>query len=573
MAEDALPYQEPGIVTILVLTSFLLILNLIGYALDKFIYCGLVGQIFVGMAWGMPGGHWLPIATQEVFAQLGYLGLILLVFEGGLFTDFKALKSNLFLSIFVAITGIGAPIGISVLLMCFADATPLQAFAAGAALCSTSLGTIFTVLKTSGLTQSRLGVVLTSAAMLDDVVGLVMVQIISNLGTVDSSSLVVTVVRPIGVSLGFALLVPLACWSSMKLLRGRFDSLDARWSLSVDAKSQLAFLMHTTILVVFVAASSYAGTSNLFAAYLAGASISWYDSKIANNAQGPSIPPPLAKGLRVPQEGPGEDAQCQIAERGPEVACENGNLEKIGPAEGSEPVMLPSAATSENSVIQHLNAERRTKPEAIDRPETNARKGLSAIAIVEEVFNIGKVGTGLSTWEKYYEAPVSTILKPLFFASVGFSIPISQMFTGSIVWRGLVYAILMALGKFLCGLWLVRFSANTTPDATRNDHARESKLPRPKSLYPASILGCAMVARGEIGFLISSLAESRGIFSNAGKEGSSELFLIVTWAIMICTIAGPIAVGLLTRRVRRLQGIERRSSEGGEDPLGIWGIM
>jgi hypothetical protein len=345
----------------------------------------------------------------------------------------------------------------------------------------------------------------------------------------------------------------------MKLLRGRFDSLNARWSLNVDAKSQLAFLVYTTILVVFVAASSYAGASNLFAAYLAGASISWSDSKIFNHAQGPSIPPPLVKGLRVLQERPDEDEQCPTAD------SENANSEKIGSAEGSEPVMLASTASS--------NAERRTKPEAIDKTETNAGKRISATAIAEEVFNLANVGTGLSTWEKYYEAPVSTILKPLFFASVGFSIPISQIFTGSIIWRGLVYAIWMALGKLLCGLWLVRFPAKTMPDATRNDHAREIQLPRPKSLYPASILGCAMVARGEIGFLISSVAESRGVFSNTGKEGSSELFLIVTWAIMLCTIAGPIAVGLLTRRVRRLQGIERRTPEGGEDPLGIWGIM
>lgn len=62
------------------------------------------------------------------------------------------------------------------------DATYIQCFAAGAALCSTSLGTTLTVLGTSGLIKSRLGVVLSSAAIMDDVVGLVMVQVISNLG-------------------------------------------------------------------------------------------------------------------------------------------------------------------------------------------------------------------------------------------------------------------------------------------------------------------------------------------------------------------------------------------------------
>lgn len=57
------------------------------------------------------------------------------------------------------------------MLVVLANATPLQAFAAGAALCSTSLGTTFTVMQTSGLSATRMGVVLTSAAMMDDVVG------------------------------------------------------------------------------------------------------------------------------------------------------------------------------------------------------------------------------------------------------------------------------------------------------------------------------------------------------------------------------------------------------------------
>lgn len=288
MSKRVLPYNEPDVVTILILTSLLLLLNLVGHALDKLIYSGLIGQIFIGVAWGIPGRQWLSMAAQEVFVQLGYVGLILLVYEGGLSTNFQALRSNLFLSVFVALTGIGAPIGISFMLMGFVRANPLQAFAAGAALCSTSLGTTFTVLKTSGLTQSRLGVVLTSAAMLDDVVGLVMVQIISNLGVTESSFRAVTVIRPIGVSVAFAVVVPLSCHFIVKPFAMRVRSSKARPPALLLNKSQFAFLIHTTILIGFVVGSSYAGTSNLFAAYLAGTSISWYDSEIIQN--GPSIP-------------------------------------------------------------------------------------------------------------------------------------------------------------------------------------------------------------------------------------------------------------------------------------------
>ena len=79
---SALSYHEPGVVTILTQSSFLLLLNVANYVLNKLIYCGLIGQILVGIGWGLPGANWLSIGTQKAFMQLGYLGLILIVYEG-----------------------------------------------------------------------------------------------------------------------------------------------------------------------------------------------------------------------------------------------------------------------------------------------------------------------------------------------------------------------------------------------------------------------------------------------------------------------------------------------------------
>jgi hypothetical protein len=87
------------------------------------------------------------------------------------------------------------------------------------------------------------------------------------------------------------------------------------------------------------------------------------------------------------------------------------------------------------------------------------------------------------------------------------------------------------------------------------------------SLYPATILGFAMVARGEIGFLISAVAESNGILGNEDADGSSEIFITVTWAILLCTFIGPIAVGLT---VRRLKSLARAAGPGRRDVVGSW---
>lgn len=85
MALAALSYHEPGIETILKQSSFLLALNGINWILDNAIYCGLVGQIFIGVAWGTPGADWLSGVVQTTVMQLGYLGLILIVYEGEVF--------------------------------------------------------------------------------------------------------------------------------------------------------------------------------------------------------------------------------------------------------------------------------------------------------------------------------------------------------------------------------------------------------------------------------------------------------------------------------------------------------
>ena len=47
--------------------------------------------------------------------------------------------------------------------------------------------------------------------MLDDVAGLVMVQVISNLGNSAGTFAATTVVRPVFVSIAFAVVVPLVC--------------------------------------------------------------------------------------------------------------------------------------------------------------------------------------------------------------------------------------------------------------------------------------------------------------------------------------------------------------------------
>jgi Kef-type K+ transport system membrane component KefB len=506
---------------------------------------------------------------------------------GGISTSFVAVKANLALSVAVATTGICLPVALSFSLLQLTNVTPLQAFAAGASLCSTSLATTFTVLSTSGLKATRLGTVLATAAMLDDIVGLVLVQVISNLGDMSASLSSITVVRPIAVSIGLVVGLIIICRFMVKpvtfWLAGRMkESTNIVPRFLLLHRKETVLVIHTTNLMVMVAGSSYAGTSNLLAAYLAGASISWWESEVS--------------------------CSQERTEKNSAATARN-HSRHPGTREGSD-----EATGNDSPDGQEVSIRDEGQRNDIPRQQFQATYGKD---------DHSRPGSsGASIYEEYYATIVQRLLKPFFFASIAFSIPITKMFSSSVVWRGLVYTLLMLLGKMLTGLWLVRFpillstimaffktlgqirwhcgESRKTPTSTtatvaeggatsqaiggnpgedsRHDALKASVKPlKPLSLYPASVLGTAMVSRGEIGFLIASVAESRGIFANNTLDGkttrndSSEIFLIVIWAITLCTIIGPLGVGLLVRRVRTLQGKEPQQFVG-RGPLGTWGV-
>jgi hypothetical protein len=410
--------------------------------------------------------------------------------------------------------------------------------------------------------------------MMDDVVGLVMVQVISNLGGDNFSW--VTVVRPVLVSVAFAFIAPLVCLFVAKPATLRLNQHREAHSLgklnTLLQKKSTAFVSHTLVLVGLVTGATYAGTSNLFAAYIAGASISWWDSEV-----------PHAVIRATAQQGAEEKNDRNVAN-------------------------APAAPAEQPSSV-----ETESEPQSTQRASPSTVDGSNADTQLSQTDGTARdrSGTcGTAIYEHYYYPAVSKILQPLFFASIGFSIPITQMFRGSIVWRGIVYAVLMAFAKLICGLWLVRFSTapgskkgtvsrmlsklrapphlwgkseqspragapNATTSPNTSDRRNSPNPPKPFSLHPPLILGLAMCARGEIGFLISGVAESKGVFSPASgmSNGPSDIFLVVTWAIVLCTIAGPLGVGLSVRRVKMLEKRKNEQQEGtGRDVLGVWGV-
>lgn len=243
--------------------------------------------------------------NQETIQALGYLGLIGLVFEGGLSTDLKQLRKSAYVSISVATVGLLMPIALSFLLLVlpFPSSsgtmypTPLAAFSAGASLCSTSLGTTFAILSSANLQHTRVGVILVGAAMMDDVVGLVMVNIVTTLGSGGIGAW--PIARPIVASFGL-LLVSLALGAFVLkpvwIWLVRHSRSDAAVDVNIttenctaESKSDiqgtalkpfrriphLSFILPTLVLIIFVTIASFIDASVLFAAFIAGGLINY----------------------------------------------------------------------------------------------------------------------------------------------------------------------------------------------------------------------------------------------------------------------------------------------------------
>ncbi|KAF4760079.1 hypothetical protein N7455_003534 [Penicillium solitum] len=475
MANGFLPYHEPGTVDILIIVSFFFFLSLARWVSAKVIQAGIIGQIAVGIIYGVPLANILEHNWQETFVTLGYVGLILIIFEGGLGTRVDLLKQNFTLSMVGAATGVLFPIGLSYLLLYLGFGYgAVETFIIGASLSATSLGTTFAVISSASgsvnLAETRVGSVLVSAAVIDDVVGLVMLSVIGDLGKLsgDGVNLGWLIGRPIVASIGMAIVTPIVTkWVFAPFFRKFIEYRFARF----DHISNI--ILMTLVLSAFIAIAGFTGTSVLFGAFLAGVFLTYIPSK---HPEGPFVVMSREEGEREADKSP----------------------------------------------------------------------------------------TFVHTFEKYLLGPQQYLMEPLFFASIGFAIPFLKLWTGKRIWRGVVYTLLMAFAKCIVGIWipiwqLVRGSKsykkesdearkrqgipkdenNTTSDEEQSDQENGKKWKR--AWLAATLLGSAMVARGEIGLLIIEIGH------NETPYVSDEGFITGVWAILLNTIIGPVTVGLLVR--------------------------
>jgi Kef-type K+ transport system membrane component KefB len=122
-----------------------------------------------------------PLKTNEVIAAIAEVGVIILLFEVGLQSDLKEMMEVGWSSLLVAVLGVIAPflLGWGVSAYFIPDESRLVHVFIGATLCATSVGITARVFKDLGRLQTRPARIILGAAVIDDVLGLMILAVVA----------------------------------------------------------------------------------------------------------------------------------------------------------------------------------------------------------------------------------------------------------------------------------------------------------------------------------------------------------------------------------------------------------
>ncbi len=165
-----------------------------------------MGLLFAALARAFPG---LPDVTHSQAAELlAYLGVVVLMFAVGLESTVPQMLKVGAASFRVAIIGVIAPMaaGLAGAWLLLPDRTPFAVdLFIGACLCATSIGISASVLKSAGAARSAEGRVIVGAAVIDDILGLLVLVLVSGIVTAGGSGALPwgALGKTFGLALGF----------------------------------------------------------------------------------------------------------------------------------------------------------------------------------------------------------------------------------------------------------------------------------------------------------------------------------------------------------------------------------
>ncbi|KAF9139548.1 hypothetical protein BG015_001982, partial [Linnemannia schmuckeri] len=466
---------------------FIVSLWLSGTLFEELLRCRLVGELLIGLLFGnLNPGTLLP-TDKTLLILAGEIGVLGLVFEAGLGTDVRrvwkaGLKAALVAGVGIAVplaTGFGFMYGVSrqghIQEMEVGGSMDsgkrgesdivIEALASGASLASTSIAIAVTMMKQQGILDTAIGTLITTAAMLDDVVSLVLLGIVSSIGGsgLDSGFRPMTVIRPLLASFGIILVGVVGCAvvSRVKSKKALSTSIDAE---TVDVQS--------------------------------------------------------------------------VAERVDDAGIH----------------------TDHSSVEEGMSRETELTSRSDNDVRTRVLVFYTRFASTIKLAGMLIVGLGYSIMAEYlgssrllgafvsgvffsafedlcqmYEEQITHKIQPamsaIFFATIGFAIPLTKILEPVLFGWGMVYAVIATLSKLV--------TIVVVPEKISSEDEEEGNR---GGRYSARwMVGAAMIARGELGLLMVQQAQLQGVMSQTAM-------VITTWSIVLATLIGVGAFSFVMRQ-------------------------
>ena len=249
--------------TILQVAAILIAARIMGEVATYFRVPSVIGEIVAGIILGPSLLGF--IEAEGLIWVLAEIGIILLLFQIGLETDISKLVSSGTKSVVVAITGFVLPF-----ITCFAlshywfELDPLVSLLIAGTMTATSIGITMRTLSDLGRGQSREGQIILGAAVLDDIMGVLLLAILFNFITSGSVDLASTA-RILLFMVVFFLIAPAMAKSISYMIH--------RW----EGSSEIPGMIPTTVvsLVLFLAWVSHAlGIPELLGGFATGLALS-----------------------------------------------------------------------------------------------------------------------------------------------------------------------------------------------------------------------------------------------------------------------------------------------------------
>ncbi len=246
--------------------------KLAGEAFERWQQPAVMGELLAGILLGAGLLRVIPTGPDDaltpVFQLFAEVGVVVLLFEIGLETDLKAMMRVGTAASAVAVVGVTVPFVLGFLYWrsgwhgyehTMADPLTTAIFV-GATLTATSVGITARVLKDLGVLHSLEARLILGAAVIDDVLGLVILGVVTGLAAGTAFSLH-GAVRILGVAVAFLFL---ALWIGLRFAPRLFGLIDRMRVRGVLVVSAFAFLLLLCVL------ADRAGTALIIGAFAAG---------------------------------------------------------------------------------------------------------------------------------------------------------------------------------------------------------------------------------------------------------------------------------------------------------------